>query len=59
MARPLGTWPASGSGSIEAGATAVEYALFAALIAVVVAGVVLSLGLKTDGAFANLLSQWP
>jgi Flp pilus assembly pilin Flp len=43
----------------DSGATAVEYALFAALIAVVVAGVVLSVGLKTNGAFANLLAQWP
>jgi Flp pilus assembly pilin Flp len=42
----------------EAGATAVEYAVMVALIAIVVAGSVAALGLATEGSFGELMARW-
>jgi Flp pilus assembly pilin Flp len=44
--------------SSEAGATAVEYAIMAALIAAVIIGAVMALGLTTEGLFADLIDRW-
>jgi pilus assembly protein Flp/PilA len=43
----------------EQGATAVEYAIVASLIAAVVAGTVQLLGQRTQGLFQALLDLWP
>jgi pilus assembly protein Flp/PilA len=43
----------------EQGATAVEYAIVASLIAAVVAGTVLLLGERTQGFFQAVLDVWP
>jgi pilus assembly protein Flp/PilA len=43
----------------ENGATAIEYAMIAAGIAVAVAGTVMSLGSKVSGLFQSVQSAWP
>jgi pilus assembly protein Flp/PilA len=43
----------------EEGATAVEYGLMVALIAVVIAAAVTTLGQKASGAFANAAGNIP
>ena len=43
----------------ETGATAVEYALLASLIAAVVAATVVLLGEEVLGAFELIVSLWP
>ncbi len=41
----------------ERGATAIEYALIAALLGVVVAGAITALGVKLYGTFGNISSK--
>jgi pilus assembly protein Flp/PilA len=43
----------------ESGATAIEYGLIAALIAVVIAGAVTTLGNKLSGVFGQINGQLP
>ncbi len=43
----------------ESGATAIEYGLIAALIAVVIAGAVTVLGTKLSGVFNSIQGQLP
>ena len=43
----------------EQGATAVEYAILASLIAAVIAGTVQLLGVRTQGLFQAVLDVWP
>jgi pilus assembly protein Flp/PilA len=43
----------------EKGATAVEYGLLVALIAAVIIGTVVTLGLQIDGAFQTIVDEMP
>ena len=43
----------------ESGATAIEYGLIAALIAVVVIGAVTTIGTKLNGTFTTISTQLP
>jgi pilus assembly protein Flp/PilA len=43
----------------ESGATAIEYGLIAALIAVVVIGAVTAIGTKLNGTFTTISTQLP
>jgi pilus assembly protein Flp/PilA len=43
----------------ESGATAIEYAMIAAGVAVAVAGTVMSLGSKLNGMYLSVQSAWP
>jgi pilus assembly protein Flp/PilA len=43
----------------ESGATAIEYGLIAALIAVVVIGAVTAIGTKLNGTFTTISSKLP
>lgn len=43
----------------RSGATAIEYALIAALIAVVVAGAIGALGVQLSSTFNNVAAQFP
>jgi pilus assembly protein Flp/PilA len=43
----------------EQGATAVEYAILASLIAAVIAGTVQLLGERTQALFQSVLDAWP
>ena len=43
----------------ESGATAIEYGLIAALIAVVIIGTVTTLGTRIDGAFQTIQNALP
>jgi pilus assembly protein Flp/PilA len=43
----------------EQGATAVEYAIVASLIATVIAGTVQLVGVKTQALFQSVLTLWP
>jgi Flp pilus assembly pilin Flp len=43
----------------ETGATAVEYAVMMGLIAAIIIATVTTLGLATEGIFADLLARWP
>lgn len=45
--------------SDESGATAIEYGLIAALIAVVIIGTVTALGTRIDGAFTTIRDALP
>ena len=45
--------------SSEKGATAVEYGLLVALIAAVIIGTVVTLGLQIDGAFTTIVNEMP
>jgi Flp pilus assembly pilin Flp len=43
----------------QEGATAVEYAVMMGLIAAIIIATVTTLGLATEGIFADLLARWP
>jgi len=43
----------------DQGATAVEYALLVAAIAVVIAGIVITIGGQADAIFTDVSTRWP
>jgi Flp pilus assembly pilin Flp len=62
MGHDLRSEPRSGANPLtgpEAGATSVEYAVMVALIAAVIIGSVVTLGLTTEGIFVDFVANWP